>query len=146
MTISRKALCMLYGLIAIVALVGTWGNILEYLHLGFVGATIHFWKETLVNPASRFITVDVLLLALTVIVWAVLEARRLGMRGVWLYVVFGLLIAISFTIPLFMIHRERTLAAREASQTAGTLGFADIVGLSACGLAFAAYLVLTLTL
>ena len=146
MTISRKALCVLYGLIGIVALLGTWGNILEYLHAGFVGATIHFWKETLVNPASRFITVDILFLGLTVIVWAVLEARRLGLRGVWLYVVFGLLIAISFTIPLFMIHRELILADRDASQTAGTLGFADMLGLSVLGLAFTAYLVLTLTL
>jgi len=146
MTISRKALCVLYGIIAIVALVGTWGNILEYLHLGLVGATIHFWKETLANPASRFITVDTLFLGLTVIVWAVLEARRLEMRGVWLYVVFGLLIAISFTIPLFMIHRERTLPARESSQIGGTLGYADIIGLSMCGLGFVAYMVLTLML
>ena len=37
MTISRKALCVAYGLIAVVSLVGTWGNILEYLHAGFVG-------------------------------------------------------------------------------------------------------------
>ena len=145
MTVSRKALCMLYSLIAIVALVGTWGNILEYLHLGFVGATIHFWKETLVNPASQFITVDILFLALAVIVWAVLEARRLGMRGVWLYIVFGLLIAISFTIPLFLIHRERALAAHDASQTAGTLSVADSVGIAVLGLSFVAYLVLTLT-
>ena len=144
MTVSRKALCILYGLIAIVALVGTWGNILEYLHLGFIGTTIHFWKETLVNPASQFITVDILFLALTVIVWAVLEARRLGMWGVWLYVVLGLFIAISFAIPLFLIHRERTLAAHDASQTAGTLGVADSVGIALLGLSCVAYLVLTL--
>ena len=49
-----------------------------------------FWQETLVNPASRLITVDVFFLGLAVFVWMVLEARRLGMRGVWLYLLFGI--------------------------------------------------------
>ena len=74
-------LCYVYGLIALVAFIGTWGNILVYLDIGFIGATVLFWKETLVNPASRFITVDILFLGLAVIVWAVLEARKLGIRG-----------------------------------------------------------------
>jgi hypothetical protein len=41
----------------------------------------------------------------------VLEARKLGIRWVWAYVVFGVLIAISVTFPLFLIARERRLAA-----------------------------------
>ena len=56
MPISRKALCVAYGLIALLALVGTWGNNVEYLSLGFVGANTAFWQATLVNPASRSIS------------------------------------------------------------------------------------------
>ena len=86
MTISRRVLCVVYALVGLVALVGTWGNNIDYLDLGIVGANIHFWQETLVNPASRSITVDILCLALAAIVWMLLEARRLSMRGAWLWV------------------------------------------------------------
>ena len=89
MSISRKTLCFAYGLIALLALVTTWGNALSYVSLGVVGSNVAFWRDTLVNPASRFLTLDVFFLALAVFVWMVLEARRLGMRGVWLYLLFG---------------------------------------------------------
>lgn len=145
MSISRKALCVAYGLIALLALVGTWGNNLAYLSLGFVGANTTFWQETLANPASRSITVDLFFLGLPVFVWMVLEARRLGMRGVWLYLVFGFLVAISVTVPIFFINRERALAVREPSSAAGTLGMLDIVGLVVLGVAFTAYAAITLS-
>ena len=129
MPISRKALCFVYGLIALLAFVGTWGNGLPYLSLGVVGSNVAFWRDTLVNPASRFLTVDVFFLALAVFVWMLLEARRLGMRGVWLYLLFGLIVAISVTVPIFLINRERVLAPREPSSAAGSLSVLDIGGL-----------------
>jgi uncharacterized protein DUF2834 len=144
MPISRKALCIAYGLIALLALVGTWGNNVAYLSLGFVGANTTFWQETLVNPASRSITVDLFFLGIALFVWMVLEARRLGMRGVWLYLLFGMLVAISVTVPIFLINRERALAAREPSSTAGTLSAPDIAGLVLVTAAITAYAAITL--
>ena len=144
MPISRKALCVAYGLIALLALVGTWGNNVEYLSLGFVGANTAFWQATLVNPASRSITVDLFFLGLAVFVWMVLEARRLGMRGVWLYLLFGMLVAISVTVPIFLINRERALAAREPSSDGGTLSVFDIAGIAAVTVAIVAYTLITL--
>ena len=144
MSISRKSLCIVYGLIALLALVGTWGNAAAYVGLGVVGSNVAFWKDTLVNPASRFLTVDVFFLCLAVFVWMVLEARRLGMRGVWLYLLIGFVVAISVTVPVFLINRERALAAREPSGAAGTLGVFDIAGLAAVTVAFAAYAAVTL--
>ena len=44
---------------------------------------------------------------------------RLGMRGVWLYLLCGMLVAISVTVPIFLINRERVLSQREPSSTAG---------------------------
>lgn len=144
MTISSKALCIVYGLIAVLALIGTWGNNIDYLHLGFLGANLRFWQDTLATPASRSITVDIFFLGLAIFVWMVLEARRLGMRGVWLYLVFGMLIAISFTFPLFLINRERKLARLEPSAVARSFGLANVMGLFAVGLAMLAYTTLTL--
>jgi hypothetical protein len=143
MTVSRRTLCIVYGLIAVLALIGTWGNNMAYLSLGFLGANQKFWGDTLANPASRSITVDIFFLSLAVLVWMVLEARRLRMRGVWLYVVFGFLVAISVTVPIFLINRERRLAQVEA-QGANAMGGADAAGLALLGIAFAVYAVLTL--
>jgi hypothetical protein len=145
MPISRKALCIAYGLIALLALVGTWGNNVAYLSLGFMEANMTFWRETLVNPASRSITVDLFFLGIAMFVWMVLEARRLGMRGVWLYLLFGMLVAISVTVPIFLINRERALAAREPSSAAGTMSAPDIAGLVLVTAAIAAYAVITLS-
>jgi uncharacterized protein DUF2834 len=144
MSISRKALCIAYGVIALLALVGTWGNNVAYLSLGFAGANVTFWQETLVNPASRSITVDLFFLGLAMFVWMVLEARRLGMRGVWFYLLFGMLVAISVTVPIFLINRERALAAREPSSAAGTLGVYDVAGIAAVTVAIVAYTAITL--
>ena len=107
----------------------TWANVLAYVSLGVVGSNVAFWQDTLVNPASRFLALDVFFLGLAVFVWMVLEARRLGMRRVWLYLLFGMLVAISVTVPIFLINRERALAAREPSSAAGTLGTFDVIGL-----------------
>jgi len=39
---------------------------LPYLSLGAVGSNVAFWRDTMVNPASRFLTLDVFFLALAV--------------------------------------------------------------------------------
>ena len=147
MTVSRKALCVTYGIIGLLAIVGTWGNVLGLLgEHGFWGGTLKFWQDVLVNESSRFITIDILFLALAVVVWMVLEARRLRMPYVWLYVLFGFLIAISLAFPLFMIHREIRLAATEPGASGGTLRLYDIIALMACGLAFTIYAGIALSL
>ncbi|NGY04422.1 DUF2834 domain-containing protein [Solimonas terrae] len=137
-------LCILYGLIAVLALLGTWGNNLAYLHQGPVAANLAFWRDTLANPASRSITVDLFFLAFAVFVWMLLEARRLSMRGVWLYLILGMLIAISVTVPVFLINRELALLEREPSSPAGRLGVADIAGLIIVAGASAVYAALSL--
>jgi Protein of unknown function DUF2834 len=140
MTISRKALCVVYALIGLFAFIGTWGNVLSLLpQYGFWGGTLKFWQDVLVNESSRFIAVDLLFFGLAVIVWMVLESRRLKIPGVWLYIAFGLFIAVSVTVPLFLIHRERTLAALEPNTPAGTLRAADVAGLVILAFAFTAF-------
>lgn len=130
MTLSRGVLCAIYGALALVALVGTWGNNLQLGTFDPVQANLKFWTDTLATPASRSITVDVLFLSQAVVLWMLIEARRLGMRGVWIYVVGGAMIAISVTMPLFMIHRERVLGrgAPASAGAGGRLRVGDVVG------------------
>jgi hypothetical protein len=144
MSITRKALCVFYGLVGLIALVGTWGNNVQYLSLGFVGANLCFWQETMANPASRSITVDILFLALAAATWMILEARRLRMRGVWFYVIFGALVAISVTFPLFLINRERALSKLDAASPGGTLKATDMLGLAALAAVSVVYALMAL--
>lgn len=120
---------MVYGLIALLALFGTWSHNLVYASLGFFGSNMRFWQDTLANPASRSITIDLLFLVLPIFIWMIFEARRLRMRAVWLYLTFGIVVAISVTVPLFMIHRERALASHHPNTDAGALHTIDVIGL-----------------
>ena len=62
------------------------------------------------NPAASSISIDLLLFLSSASIWMVLEARKLRVRHVWAYIVFGFVIAISVTFPLFLVARERALA------------------------------------
>lgn len=106
----RKAVWLF---LAVIALVSTWSHILGLLDLGFWGAQVAFWKGTLATPQSIFSTLDVLFLAAAVVLWMLMEARRLGIRFVWIYIVAGILIAISAAFPVFMFVREGKLPVTE---------------------------------
>lgn len=141
MKIPRNTLCIAYGLLAVLALIGTWANNVQYLSLGFLGANQRFWLDTLANPASRSITVDVIFLFVALSIWMFLEARRLGMRGAWLYVVFGVLVAISVTFPLFLLNRERALQRQAGEAHGGELGAGEVLALLLFGAVGCAYAV-----
>jgi len=130
MAISRSRLSLVYVAIALLALLATWNQNLHYFggDAGPVSVLTTFWKATFANPAAASITLDLFLFVLAVMIWMVLEARRLGMPFVWLYIVGGLLIAISVTFPLFMAARERRLATLGQVQPA--IGGADVLGLA----------------
>ncbi|MDP3208932.1 MAG: DUF2834 domain-containing protein [Rhodoglobus sp.] len=89
--------------LSIVGLVGTWTfNVLAITQLrDFIGD----WVNS--GPAVSSLTVDLLVVAVAGSVLIVVESRRLGMRGAWIYIVLSGLIAFAFTFPLFLAMRER---------------------------------------
>lgn len=120
---NRQYLCLFYSLVATVAFVSICIEVVG--HFGAAGslsslpaAALHFITDTQANRASRTVTVDLLMLSLAAMTFMVLEGRRLGIRFVWAYILFGFLLAISVTFPLFMIARERHLAWQEGGEAA----------------------------
>jgi hypothetical protein len=112
---SSKALCAVYGAIAIAALIATWSQNIAYF--GDPGSfLLDFMNDAKVTPASRSLTVDILLFALAANVLMVVEARKHGVRFVWAYIVGGLAIAISVTFPLFLIAREMRVGRTETTR------------------------------
>ena len=112
MTTTRKILCGIYAAIATAALVATWTQNAAYSGNG-TGFLKNFLLDLKANPASRSITVDIVLFFLAAAIFMVIEARKHGVPFVWAYIVGGMLIAISVTFPLFLIARERKLAATD---------------------------------
>ena len=147
---SRQLLCWFYGLTALLAFVGTWSQNVAYFRpeegpvVGFAMATARFWPATLATPASTSITVDIGLFLLSASALMIVESRRLAIRFVWIYIVLGLFVAISVTFPLFLIARERRLAARgEATADLGMTPV-DALGLAALAASMTAFTLWTL--
>ena len=140
MSRQQKWLCVFYAWVAVLSLVGTWGHIASYLPPGLLQGNIQFWTDTLVNGASRFITVDIMMVFLVVWLWMATEARRLSMRGYWWYLPAALLIAFSATLPVFMIHREVARARCGESQVDKPLGLGLTLSMVVISLVSLAYL------
>ncbi len=119
-------LALVYLALSIVGLVGTWTfNALAIVQLrDFVGD----WVGS--GPAVSSLTVDLLIVATAGSVLIIVEARRIGMRFAWLYVVGSALTAFAFTFPLFLAMRERRLAAQRAGEPGdgGAASAADAPG------------------
>jgi hypothetical protein len=64
-----------------------------------------------INPLTGSITSDFLIGTTPVLVWMVVEARRLAMKRWWFYVVTTFLVAFAFACPLFLLMREARLRA-----------------------------------
>lgn len=137
MTTHRRILCGIYAVIALAALIATWSQNVAYLHggNGFPGG---FLQDLKANAATRSITVDIVLFFLAAAMFMVFEARRIGLPYVWAYLIGGMLIAISVTFPLFLIARERRLAATDTAgpKAADVIGLTAFAALSAAGVIF----------
>lgn len=107
MTKNWTVPAFVYLALSVAGLVGTWTfNLLAVAQArDFVGD----WVGS--GPAVSSLTVDLLLVAVSGSAFILVEARRLGMRRGWLYVVASGLTAFAFTFPLFLAMRERTLEA-----------------------------------
>jgi hypothetical protein len=132
MSVQQRWLIVFYALVAVAALYATWSQNLQLMTpgMGPLDPYSVLIEQTKVNPASRSITVDIGFFLLAAAAFMVIEARRLGVRFVWLYILFGFLIAISVTFPLFLIARELRLAKAAERNGKWSMNAADLIGLA----------------
>lgn len=103
-------LAVTYLVLSVIGLVGTWSfNISAIVQLrDFVGD----WVNS--GPAVSSLTVDLLVAAVAGSILIIVESRRLGLRGGWIYVVLAGLTAFAFVFPLFLAMRERAMSGRRS--------------------------------
>jgi hypothetical protein len=130
---SSKVLCALYGVISIAALIATWSQNAAYFD-NPGRFLLDFLNDSKVTPASRSLTVDIVLFGLAAMILMVVEARKHGVKFVWLYILGGFAIAISVTFPLFLIAREMRIGRTEETR----LGAVDTVLLAVLAVVSAA--------
>ena len=117
LTSTDKALCAIYAVLGVAALVGTQIALVKHLTSddGSFSAAL---ENTVVNPAATFTVIDLLAVALVGLVFMIVEGRRLGMRFLWVYVVVTFAIAVSVALPAFLIARQIHLAGQRTATTA----------------------------
>ena len=105
-----------YGTFAAAGAVVPWFFNIRYMRESGELLTPQAWiAGGFINPLAGSITSDFLIGTAPVLVWMVVESRRLGMRHRWFYVVTTFLVAFAFACPLFLLMREvRLRAAPEA--------------------------------
>lgn len=110
MTRNWTPLAVVYLVLAIAGLVGTWTwNLIAIAERNdFIG------DLTSSGPAVSSITTDLLIVAVAGSILIAVESRRLGMRFAWLYILGSALTAFAFTFPLWLAMRERRLTTLAA--------------------------------
>jgi hypothetical protein len=123
--------CFFYLLIGAAAFYGTWSENAQIAGSDIVKLFANFLAELRVNPASRSISIDLTLFLLAGGTLMIIEARRLGIRFVYLYILVGFLVAISVAFPFFLIAREARLAHAGPGEAETNLTIPDYAGIAA---------------
>ena len=106
--VNHHARFVFFLILSIVGLVTAW--VLN----GIASVTGRDYLDAWFGSAVDWLlSLDILIVALAGSAFMIFEARKLGMKRVWLYIVLSGVTAFAFTFPLFLAMRERTLTQRQ---------------------------------
>lgn len=107
---KMSKLAIFYGLFCIPGAIIPWYFNLQYSFAkGALLTPAELIMGGFVTPLAASLTSDFLIGTTPVLIWMVIEARRLKMRHAWVYIVLNFLIAFAFVCPLFLMLREMKL-------------------------------------
>ena len=108
--INHQARFVFFLILSIVGLITAW------VFNGIASVTGQNYLDAWFGSAVDWVlSLDILIVAIAGSVFMIYEARKLGMKRVWLYIVLSGVTAFAFTFPLFLAMRERKLAALAAN-------------------------------
>jgi len=103
-----------YAALAVLGVVLPWYFNLQMLAQTGSLSLGDFLAGGFANPAASSLSVDLTIGCIAALVWMVAEARRIGMKHVWLYFVVTFGVAFACALPLFLLMRERKMRAQAA--------------------------------
>jgi len=102
----------IYAALALAGLVGTWWFNLRFMRAsGGAFSVVEFVRAGFANDAAASLGTDLAVGTLTFLTWSFAESRRLGMRHWWVFAALTFGVAFAMAFPLFLLARERRLAA-----------------------------------
>ena len=106
--VNRQARFIFFLVVSLVGLITAW------IFNGIASVTGQNYLDAWFGSAVDWVlSLDILIVAIAGSAFMIFEARKLGMKKVWLYIVLSGITAFAFTFPLFLAMRERTLAKLE---------------------------------
>ena len=87
-----------------------WYFNLQFMQLHSTFSIEQFVSQGFANPASSSLSADLGIAAVAGVSLMIVEARRLSMRFVWIYLVVACCIAFACAFPLFLYVREKYLS------------------------------------
>jgi Terpene cyclase DEP1 len=115
MTTKDKLICTTYALIALLAIPATWINNIAFMQQPN-NSFMDFVNAAYVNAAAASLSNDLLFIAFAASMFMVIEGKRVGVRYVWLYLIFSAIVAISVTFPLFLLARHIKITNAQPEQ------------------------------
>lgn len=104
---NLSPLVLVYALCALLGLVIPWYYNLKYMVLEGQTFTVQaFVAAGFTNTLASSLTSDFFIGSTAVLVWMMVEAKRIGMRFRWAYFALTFLIAFAFACPFFLMMRE----------------------------------------
>jgi len=97
------------------AIIPWYYNLVQVLNGPEEFSMTNYFKGGFANNFAASITTDFFIGTTPVLVWMIVEGKKLKMKGVWWYVPFSFIISFAFTCPLFLFNRQRKLDRRRAS-------------------------------
>ena len=109
---TMTPIMIFYGTFAAAGAIVPWFFNLRHMQESGELLTPQAWiAGGFINALTGSITSDFLIGTTPVLVWMVIEARRLRMRHWWFYVVTTFVVAFAFACPLFLLMRDARLRA-----------------------------------
>jgi hypothetical protein len=106
---NHNARFVFYLLVSIAGLVTAW--VFNGIAVAGGQGFSDYMEAWFTTPLDWVLSLDLLIVAIAGSAFMIMEARKLGMKRVWLYIVASGVTAFAFTFPLFLAMRERKLAA-----------------------------------
>jgi len=108
--INHHTKFVFFLILSIVGLITAW------VFNGIASVTGQNYLDAWFGSAVDWVlSLDILIVAVAGSAFMIFEARKLGMKRVWLYILLSGVTAFAFTFPLFLAVRERKLAALAAN-------------------------------
>jgi len=104
--INHQSRFVFFLILSIIGLVTAW------IFNGIASVTGQNYLDAWFGSAVDWVlSLDILLVAIAGSAFMIIEAHKLGMKRVWLYILLSGVTAFAFAFPLFLAMRERKLAA-----------------------------------